>query len=504
MTCAMRDEPDWARISEYVSETVGLDFPPQRWVELNRGIARAADKLGFADVRSFSAWLLSQPPARAPVHALASELTIGETYFFRDSRTLAALTDHILPGIIGARRGLDHRIHLWSAGCSTGEEAYSLAILLVEHFPELRDWRVTISATDVNPTALQKARVARYGEWSFRGMPRALKDRYFRRDGDGSLVLDPRISGLVEFSCLNLVGNGCDVAARAGPVDVVLCRNVLMYMRRSQMRRAMAVLRGALGAGGWLAVSACEASKSLFSGFAEVNFPGAIWFRKRGTAGHGSAFAASPAMVAFPADAPPFLSPPPPPAPQAQPAEPLDEAPAMKVEVETQAEPDRLAGLEAMYGERRYGEVADRLLDMARMEALSARAHSLLARALAHQGRLSDALGWCERWIALDKLDPMSHFVRGTILLERGKFAEARYSLHRAIYLDPELILAHLVLGNAASACGKAEEGRRHLRNALRLLHRQQPDSVLPESDDMTAGHLIDMITSATAAGTAP
>jgi chemotaxis protein methyltransferase CheR len=115
---------------------------------------------------------------------------------------------------------------------------------------------------------------------------------------------------------------------------------------------------------------------------------------------------------------------------------------------------------------------------------------------LANQGKLAEALTWCDRWIAADRLDAAGYYVRATVLLEHGNAAAARDSLQRAIYLHPDFVLAHFALGNLAR--GHAGEATRHFRNALSLLARHQPDAVLPESDGLTAGRLRETITTLT------
>jgi chemotaxis protein methyltransferase CheR len=127
-----------------------------------------------------------------------------------------------------------------------------------------------------------------------------------------------------------------------------------------------------------------------------------------------------------------------------------------------------------------------------------------LARALANQGRLADALAWCDRWIAADKLDPAAHYLRAVVLLERGDPVQARSSLQRAVYLEPDFALAHFALGNIARTGGKMDQADKHFANALGLLRKRRPNDLLPESDGLTAGRLIEFITSLTDMGSPP
>src|SRR5712692_5314204 len=129
-----------SHLTDFVAAQMGLNFPRERWRDLERGIVSAAGDFGFADAGSCAQWLLSSPLTRGQIEILASHLTVGETYFFRERKSFAVLEDHILPELIRSRRGNEQRLRVWSAGCCTGEEPYSVAILLNRMIPDLKDW----------------------------------------------------------------------------------------------------------------------------------------------------------------------------------------------------------------------------------------------------------------------------------------------------------------------------------------------------------------------------
>ena len=158
-----------SELSEFVAARIGLHFPQERWRDLARGLNSAARDFEFADAESCARWLLSATLTKSQLEALAPHLTVGETYFFREGKSLNALTNQILPELIRSRRHSERRLRIWSAGCSTGEEAYTLAILLDRLLSDMKDWQVTILATDINAMSLGKASEGDYSEWSFRG-----------------------------------------------------------------------------------------------------------------------------------------------------------------------------------------------------------------------------------------------------------------------------------------------------------------------------------------------
>ena len=484
------DDECWSRVSEVIAEGLGLHFPRERWPDLERGLAAAAAESGFDDLSSYIDRLLSAPPTRAQLRELANHLTIGETYFFRDRKTFDVLADSILPALIHQRRGREQRLRLWSAACSSGEEAYSLAILVHQLLPDLADWRVTILATDVNARALQKGRAGTYGEWSFRGVPDGFKDRYFDATEDGRrYTIRPAIKKMVTFEHVNLVDDIYpSLATDTNAMDIVFCRNVLMYFRPAQIRAVVEKLHHALVDGGYLAVSPSEASRELFPQFAAVNHPGVILYQKR------AAHAAAPAARAAVTPAAPFA---PLAAPRPRPALARPEAPRPEA-----TRPARYGTARSLYDQGRYEEAAGVLLE-APAHTLDREAFSLLARALANQGRLGEALAWCDRWIAVDKVDPAGHYLRAAVLLEHGPEQEARRSLQRAVYLEPGFVLAHFALGNLSRSGGREQEALKHFANTRQLLAGLPADAVLPESDGLTAGRLTEIVAAMTAEGAA-
>jgi len=460
--------PQQRQLSEFVAEKIGLHFPPERWSDLLCGLVGAAKEFGFEDVGKCADWLLSAPLTKAQLQTLASHLTIGETYFFREKQTFEVLAHHVLPDLIRSRRGREQRLRLWSAACCTGEEAYSLAILLQQLIPDLADWQVTILATDINPHFLRKAVAGSYGEWSFRDAPVGFKELYFHRNKAGRYVVVPKIKAMVTIEHLNLVDDGYpSLATDTNAMDLIFCRNVLMYFTPAQTRKAIGKLHHSLVDGGWLAVSPCEASQTLFPQFATRNFPGVVLYQK------SEAEVEAGRVTGFPSAVPPISNWPitdfgwntepaelhaiaPSPAPTIQPPAPM----------ESPTEPE-----------------------------LALPEFSTLARALANEGKLAEALTWCDRWIAAEKLNPAGHYLRAVVLLEQGDQEQARRSLQRAIYLHPDFVLAHFALGNLARSGGRNGEADKHFANALHLLARLQPDTPLPESDGLTVARLTETIT---------
>ena len=271
-----------AAVSEAVEAQLGLHFPRDRWPDLERGLRGAAEELGFAGVEECARALAFASLNHRQIEALAAHLTIGETYFFRDPAVFTALTTQVFPALVRERAGHTKRMRIWSAGCCTGEEPYSIAIALREAVPDIDDWQLTILATDINPRFLHKAVGGIYGPWSFRGVPEETRSSWFHPRAEGRFEVVPRIREMVTFACLNLVEDVWpSLATGTTAMDLIVCRNVMMYFTPERVRQVAACFHRALVAGGRLIVSPAEASGELYAGFAPAEIPSVALFRRR-------------------------------------------------------------------------------------------------------------------------------------------------------------------------------------------------------------------------------
>ncbi len=509
------------RLSSHVATLMGLHFPRAKWQALEKAFCSAARELGFQNPEECADWFITTPLSRELVETMAGYLTIGETYFLREFRSLEILTEDIIPGIIRERRGTEQRLRIWSAGCSTGEESYSIAILLHRMRDALRDWDISILATDINPLAIRKASGGVYTEWSFRNTPSWLKENYFKKSGTGSWTLISPIKKMVDFSYLNLVDDQYpSLPGNTNAMDIIFCRNVLMYLTPDRARNVVQRFHRSLVDGGWLIVSPCETSQVLYPQFNAVSFRDAVLYRKQGIGeavksrsgeaekrGSGEVkqmeevspilpFSHSPfqdvsPLHPFPVS--PFQDVPPSPFQAVSPVPPVSVSPIQG------SSPSPYEEALALYEQGLYSEAEQKIAALLPPNQENVNATALLCRIRANQGRLAEARLLLEQAIATDKLNPGLHNLLAMILQEQGEDHAAVAALKRALYLDQDLVLAHFALANIELRKGKIKESRRHFDNALSLLDRYRPDEVVPESDGMLAWRLKEIIRGTTA-----
>jgi chemotaxis protein methyltransferase CheR len=339
-----------------------------------------------------------------------------------------------------------------------------------------------------------------YREWSFRETPPGLKARYFSGQPGGHWAILPAIQKLVKFAYLNLSDDVYpSPSTNTMAMDMIFCRNVLMYLAPEQAKKVVHNLYHALAEGGWLIVSPSETSQLLFAAFQTVNIPGAILYRK--------ASAGSPSIAAVPPQAPRS---------QTHAAEMSEPWPSALPDVEATAQevvPRQTGAADAipaasstglpqnsymqaleLYQQGRYAEVANRLSELCAPDHTNAQAMALLARACANQGRLAEARRWCDRALAADRLNAGLYYLQATILQEQGVLEETILALKRTLYLDPHFVLAHCALGTLAWRQKRLKDAAKHFEHAMSLLSARQQDEILPESDGMTAGRLREII----------
>jgi chemotaxis protein methyltransferase CheR len=440
---------DVARIRDLVRERVGLSFPASRLSDVEGAVHRAVAETGVPDAGALYQALADRTGRPEALDALVSALNVSETHFLRDRNQIEALERRVLPELV-ARRRRRRRLRIWSAACSTGEEAYTLAILVSQQLPDLAEWDVRILATDVNGRALEQARRGSYGPWSFRGVPPQIKQAWFVPDGERFRVA-PRIRAMVTFERLNLV----DPVAAWSPADpwasdLVLCRNVLLYFDGATARAVAGRLGACLADDGRLLLSQVEAGLGGFDGL-EPDAHGGGAFRK-----------AAPAPAA------------PPPAPVELPT--VDRPPIDLPTVDRGRDPGRPS---------RPSAAPPPVPALPAYEA---------AVALWRDGRPEDAL----RRLRLEgpggRRTASLHYLEGLILLDTGRADEALAAFRRCTFADPGFALGHLAQANLFSRAGKRGRALAALESTAGLVAGLDPGARVFAGDDLRAGALLELV----------
>ncbi|MBW1956668.1 MAG: protein-glutamate O-methyltransferase CheR [Deltaproteobacteria bacterium] len=210
--------------------------------------------------------------------SLVEELTVNETYFFRDFPQLQGFAESVLPTYLEKKRSKgDYALKVWSAACSTGEEPYTLSIILQEMIEHWGIWDVRIEATDIDRRVLRQARLGLYGDRSMKDTPIPYRSKYFQKTVDGWRIL-PNASKIVSFEQVNLVDRSA-IRRRRG-YDFIFCRNVLIYFNDSSRKRVVKSLYDALQPGGYIFLGHAESVGRITAAFVLERMGDFLCYRK--------------------------------------------------------------------------------------------------------------------------------------------------------------------------------------------------------------------------------
>jgi chemotaxis protein methyltransferase CheR len=262
-------------LRDLIHDSFGIFFEDDQTGLMERRLAPRLGALGLRDFSEYYRHLRYSTARKEELDEIVERITTNETYFFREMYQLDALAHEILPEI-ERRRPRGEHLTLWSAGCASGEEAYSAAIIVLET-GLFADWDVRVFGSDVSRRVLAAARRGAYGPSSFRGVDDRYKRRWFR-EVDGKLVVREEARALTSFGRLNLVDT--DMLSVVGEVDVVLCRNVLIYFDADARKKVVDAFHRKLAPGGYLLLGHSESLLNVSTAFELVHFPTAMVYRK--------------------------------------------------------------------------------------------------------------------------------------------------------------------------------------------------------------------------------
>lgn len=447
---AVLSDPQYSRLKEFVLHHTGLAYYAGKDEDFATRIARRLSATQTASCAAYLRMLERTGAGQDEFHALVGELTIGETYFFRQHEHFDFLRSTILPALLRGKIG--KKLRIWSAGCATGAEPYSLAILLYREFAaEIQDWDVSILGTDINPEFLAQARKGNFSEWALRDVTLELRNRCFHKEGK-RWILAEQFRNKVTFRYHNLAGDGPPPSVDYEPFDLILCRNVMIYFSAERNQAVAAHLFAHLAVGGWLLVGHAEHGGETFAQFELVRGPGVTAYRKSSDSGEHLVNTA-PVWLPLPDEDSVSTS-----------ALPHYDAPPVQLRVDDDAPAPSAPA------------VAECGLDDARV--------------LADRGDWKAAGNVCRKRLEADPLDARAHFLLGLILVHTGATEAAIAELRRAIYVDRQFVLAFYHLGTLLQSAGSLDDARKAFRNVSALLAPRNSEDMVEDGDGMKVDEL--------------
>ena len=274
---------DFVAFRDFIHERCGIYFAENKKYLVENRLSKRMTTLGLKSFRDYF-YQVKYDTSLKEFNMLMNLVTTNETSFYRNPPQLACFQQEVLPLIISQKQQAGHgkRLKIWSAGCSTGEEPYTLGMILLEVLGERNDWNIEIIANDISENVLYSARTAAYGEMSLRTTPLPIVNKYFTREGEKYYVTES-VKRLVKFSHLNLADRR--KMAQMADMDIVFCRNVMIYFSDDIKKQIVKGFYNSLRPGGYLYIGHAESLHGISRAFKLVYFKnGLVYFKETSAA----------------------------------------------------------------------------------------------------------------------------------------------------------------------------------------------------------------------------
>ena len=510
---------DFGLFQNLLIETSGHHFEESRKQTLHHALWQRLQHRGYDSYREYYNLLKYHPEGYHEIRELLDLITIGETYFFRNRAQFDVLMKFVLPEIM-QRKGYswDRCIRVWSAGCSRGDEAYSIAIAMMEVFPSYKEWNISILGTDINRNWLACAKEAIYGEKDISHLPREYLDKYFNVRGS-SYELNADVRELVQFEYHNLAKDPF-IHERMQNLDIIFCRNVTIYFDHQTTRRVIENFYNCLVQDGYLFLGHAETLWQITNNFESVEFPQSFIYRKRPSSAREDAakpFMAIPeinpkniTLTALPTLALYQNGSGPTSPPSRFESKPTSIGVEGLISFKGTGTEERSSPQEFSFVLQEkpapLGQVEESTLRTDKPPdgaALSSPNHVITqdinhiptyltqATLLANEAKYEEAADILAKIVEVDNLSVEAYYLLGVISYKSNNFKEAEKQFRKVIYVSPDSVLAYFNLGNMYLYRGRYREAAREFRNAIWLLEKRPKDEQVRFCEDFTVEFLL-------------
>lgn len=518
------DDDMFVRFRDLIRMKSGIYFGDRKRLDLKNGVLKAFHYSALSDISEYLRVLAESPANSTIFKTLVSFLTVGETYFFRH---FDVLEKEILPRLVKSHHH-DKTLKIWSAGCSTGEEPFTVAMVLHRILPDIKVWNISISGTDININSLQYAKEGVYRPWSLRSINDLYKEKYFKRK-EGLYYLDDEIRRMVKFDYLNLVDDSYpQLENSTKDLDMILCRNVTIYFEADTTIRVVNRFYECLKDRSYLAVGHAEPSSLIYDAYMPEIYPDAVLYRKDTSAKREARYKTgiqirddifrtmkkptslkdvssikledlekriSRMQESKPAAVPPEI-----PA-KATPAVRFGTGDAQPRAVESEAEineerrsrineTEMFASAVKLFQEREFEKSEKLFLELVGHFPNNGRAYYMIAHINANLDQIQKSKEFCDRAIQKDPLLLEAYYLLGLIFKEENDFENSLSMLKKAIYINMDFALGYYEMAVNHFKLGDTVAARKYLRQTENALKLRKPDERVGILDDLTVREL--------------
>ncbi|QQE64865.1 hypothetical protein GFS31_15480 [Leptolyngbya sp. BL0902] len=508
------------QISRLIASHSGIQVRPQDYKTLSEKLWQRTKALGLSSLNGYYQRLVQElgNPAReiqgslgrgglSEWQELYAILTINESYFFRDKNQYRLLRENLLPNLIQRKlreadsQGTRPRLRIWSAGCSTGEELYSIAIVLDEMQFSWHQWDVMLIGSDISQSAINHARKGIYSTWSFRQVSADIQKKYFHPRQQFFQISDT-LRQQVAFQYGNLLQDPFpNQASRLYEIDLILCRNVFIYLDEQAISQIIQKFHQTMTPDGYLITGHTELYAQDTTQFHLISFPESIVYQKRAQAqskGHPSPavssnvnllLSTSPASPLGRSSLPRAAQ-----RPTARPAAkaPIDSSPtlpwnSLKSSLDHNLEA-ALKDAEALLKQEAYTSAIERAKVIFSAHPHCDKAYKIAAHAYANMGNYDQAKQLCQQVLQRQPMNVDIYYLLAQIAEDQNEFEIAKDYLRKITYLDHSFVNAYLDLATIYEREHQPEKTQKMRSYALDLLSKLPPDTVLDIHSGTTAG----------------
>ncbi|MBI3583046.1 MAG: tetratricopeptide repeat protein [Nitrospinae bacterium] len=468
-----------------ISEQTGLNIREQDRDKFIETVSARIRSLNISSSEEYYHFFKKDNKSKAEWQEITKCLTTGETYFFRDRGQFSLLKFSILPELIELRK--DKRtLRIWSAGCSTGEEAYSIAILLNELIPSIKDWDILILGTDINEDALKKARRCYYRDWSFRMVSEDIKKQWFRKAKEG-WRLDKNITEMVKFEVGDLINDTYPYYSSAiHNMDLILCRNVFIYFISDVVSKVTSKFNETLNDGGYLMTGHAELPQQAIANLRPKVFPESVVYQKSSELGVRSA---GTPILDFGLPILDLKSKFQRPTVAGAPKSKIDEIQIPHFSILTLQ--SIMSEAKELYNKGNYPLTIEKLEYILLTNPEYFDAHCLIGQTYANIGEYGKAESNLKKAIEIDKFNAEPYYLLAQISRENGRLEDEEEMLKKVIYLNPSHIPAYLEMGIIYEGKGDRERAFKMRNSALNLLKTLPSDERIEPYTELTIEELI-------------
>ncbi|MDX2098852.1 MAG: CheR family methyltransferase [Leptolyngbyaceae cyanobacterium bins.59] len=494
------DEQLSQKFSHLITSATGLCIRPQDLKAMQEKVLLRMKALRFSHPEQYYQHLLAYQAGMGLTlskgenewQRLIALLTTGESYFFRDQGQFRLLREQLLPDLIRQRSqetrlaALRPQLKIWSAGCSTGEEVYSLAILVSELIPDRTNWNISILGTDINAEAIEKAQKGIFGPWSFRTFNPSTQPQYFHPQRENWQV-DEELRQMVTFRTGNLVQDPLpNLALGLSNIDLIVCRNVFIYFDTATIALILEKFSQTLRVSGCLITGHAELHNQKPELLVSKLYAESVVYQRRDSRTQPSL--PTPEQPALFPSLPSFLSTPPLPTSSLS---SLPKTPAIPAAAPPPPASNPLEPVEKLFAQKDYGQVIAIGQSLLTQTPASLALFLLLARSHANLGNHEQAKTYCQQGIALNSLSAEPYYLLAQIAQEEGHFEEAKRFLKQVIYLTPNRIMAYVDLGLLYEQEGDRNRAKKMQQTAIEQLQRLPTEAQVDEGRNVTVGELL-------------